>query len=196
MIALTADVVAHAVIASASHMPGDTIRATDLLERGRYPAAVALALESKRPLVDVCRVLNVEPAAVADARRALEGRFRVAQEAARASIRLNAIAMAPEAAAEPVCVPAPTFQPAAPAKAPAPRRPADPSTRSLRSAVLDQLADAPSTAPSLAILCDAKELAVSEVLRSLEREGVVIALAVPSQGARYRQWSAAHGDAK
>lgn len=59
----------------------------------------------------------------------------------------------------------------------------------LRDRVIATLRDAPSMATSLAILCDAKELAVCETLKQLEIEGVVEPGPIPEQGRRYRSWS-------
>lgn len=186
---LTADLIARAVIAAAEWSGTKPTTAKQILEAGRYPAAVALAVETHRGLSSICDMLGVLPDVVITAREALPERFRIGKERAQAAIKVQMVlARRAEAAA-----PAP-----APRRPPVRVRPATPrapfvasAERTLRERVLEQLHDAPSTAPSLAVLCDAKEMEVTGVLRCLEHEKLALPGAPPVGGARHRLWSIA-----
>ena len=211
---LTADICAHAIIA-ASQVYGIDLRRAASARNGfpRLPLTAAGYGLTTGAMLDagrVCDVLGLPKNAIAERRAKGDARFFLAAQAAEVAVRakwpaearrsLERLAQFREAVQKrrPSTPPAkaeksapPTLRPvtAKPARTVLRKVPASPTElEPLRDRILTHLRDAPSTAPSLAILTDAKELAVCETLRVLEHEGLVVAGPVPEHGARHRQW--------
>lgn len=210
--ALTADLVAHAVIAAARVYGSDPIQAVEaksgLPRRPVTAAALGLCRGLDLPERRLIRLFGLSASAIFEAKRRDDATFRRAAVAAETAARAARSVRVEPIAADPIAVEPRRPSQArlatvrmmaerqlatvrAPATAPrpvAPSRPLPEAAGSLRFRILDVLKDAPTTSSTLAILTDAKELAVIETLRVMEHEGKVIAGAIPLQGARHRQW--------
>lgn len=211
---LTADMIARAIIAAAAIYETDPERAclakSGMMRRPLTAASYGIGRAAGVHERQVSRILGLGLTAVAQARNMGSGRFWKAALAAEEAARGHM----PAAPDEPLRIPVEFDEPMPPEPEPAPRptfippragaisapirpapfvaqKPAQEPTTTLRGRILAALRDAPCTAPNLAILVDAKELPISDTLRSLEREGVVVAGPIPTQGQRHRAWALA-----
>lgn len=191
MPSLTADLAARAVIAAAASMGEDPIAAltgpTQKLRRVRMAAAAGLQVAGVCTLTAGAIALNVHVVSVSRARNAEASDFDRAEAAAAAAAGWALKAEAERAAEVAARVPAP---------APPPVRHSDMAVRPpvtveapLRDRLTEVLRLGPQTPPSLAILCDAKELDVTRALSALEHEGRVVGLPVPEAGRRQQPWA-------
>lgn len=186
--ALSADNIARAIVTAARTYSIDPIEAlTSRNDQRRVaiaPAVFGLARALDIPVKRICNILGVDASNVSHAKRRRGEAFWQAATAAETAV-LN--------------------MPAAPAIAPAPRRypglltsfalpapihpkPVHRGPRILSDSIMEVLIDAPTTAPTLAFLCDAKELQITSALSQLEHAGRVTPGPIPEQGARHRHW--------
>jgi hypothetical protein len=220
---LTADLIAHAVVASARVYGDDPVKAlTSRGPNGRRcltPAAsgVLIALDlSPRTKPHgapdpVSRALGLAPMSVYKARRARgAGLFEAAELAAASSVRKGlddqrrtpppppahaapVECVAPSAGSGKSPVPAVLRKALAATSTPVrtilPAPPPEPPALSLPRRILEVLKDGPCNPPGLAVLFDAKDLAVSQTLAQLQREGKIVAgLCAEGQSRRDQMW--------
>jgi hypothetical protein len=208
---LTADVIARAIVAAARSYGDDPVVAmttkTGTVRRALAPAMYGVREATGWPMRQLARVMRMDGPTMRRARLNGGEKFTRAQAAAVTALTSGELpappvetpedrrlAMLAQAVRAKPAVVVPTPHRVAPGPVTAyvagPVYRAAPTGKPivLRDKIMAQLVDAPSTAPSLAILTGAKELAVSETLRVMEHEGAVLARPVPPEGKRYREW--------
>jgi hypothetical protein len=213
---LTADRAARAVIAAAQVMGADPVMvmtgSDQAMRRVRLAAAAGLQAGGACTVVKASTALGVHSVSVTRARNSDDPIFDRAEASAADAVVWAIKADAERRAAEedeeerpgrlrqdfvfpvmPRCVAAePKSSAGTGSQRADPRDPrsevkSDAPLRDRLVAILSE--QGPISAPSLAILSDAKELEVSRALSQLQHEGVVSPLPVPPEGRRYQAWS-------
>jgi hypothetical protein len=201
--ALTADLIATAIVASARAYGDDPVLAltvaSGVRRRCLAPAIVALKAVTTASFKRVAPLVGCAPTAVSQARSCAGPNFTRAQKAAVAALaaHLAPAAPAPVVVVAPPAPPAPagltrpvpgavscSVRPALPERSAEPLLP----TTSAEDQILEALIDGPHTTSGMASRLGLKEMVVIAVLGSLQREGAVTADRVPEAGRRAQYW--------
>lgn len=212
-VAVSADVVAWAVVASARVFGDDPVAVLSGAER-RYgarrclpPAVVGLARLTGAQEAALARMVGLPTGTVTAAKANQKGRYREALAAVIAAVdlvleddRASGGVVEPEAepappAAPPIPLIVPVVRVPSPAPTTAPFKPmpviyrGDPTPSApLRARILAALAKAPGTPRGLATVLDAKEELVGREITCLAHEGAIVAGPMPESGRRDQRW--------
>lgn len=201
MTALTADICARAVIASARVYRDDPIKActatTGKIRRSLAPAVLALSGVLNLPRPRVAKVFGVSSWTVNQAAASPSPRFIEAQAAAEGAVLAWSEPLAPEPPA-PSPPPAGVELPPPQVRVKPPSGPlALPAAKALgrvKREVLATLADEPSSGPELMQLVGVGEGQIREALSALKTEGRVACTAMTQEGWPAQFWRLAEGD--